>query len=309
MKKTIGTILAVLCLAAALLPGSGTAFAQTAGQWTPREHPQDTIGCVNGAQSDEIIAQADRDLGGCKFTYRGKGKLTGWEVPLLEEGKDYKILSQSGRSITIAALDEEGCLPYINAKVQQPSAVASTAAVTTSGVAAVPPATKRETEAQAQAGDVDAFCALYTAYQQKLFHYAYYKLGNVQDAEDVVQDCMLTAFEQLGMLKKPEAFGSWLFSILYHGCAGAIKEQITRRSQSDIAQYANSLACDQTAAFAQVELQQALALLSDTDQNIILLSVVVGLKSKEVARVTGLTAVNVRQRRSRSLAKMKRYLS
>ena len=133
MKKTIGTILAVLCLAAALLLGSGTAFAQTAGQWTPREHPQDTIGCVNGAQSDEIIAQADRDLGGCKFTYRGKGKLTGWEVPLLEEGKDYKILSQSGRSITIEALDEEGCLPYINAKVQQPSAVPSTAAVTTSG--------------------------------------------------------------------------------------------------------------------------------------------------------------------------------
>ena len=45
-----------------------------------------------------------------------------------------------------------------------------------------------------------------------------------------------------------------------------------------------------------------------TDQNIILLSVVVGLKSKEVARITGLTAVNVRQRRSRSLAKMKRHL-
>ena len=134
MKKTIGTILAVLCLAAALLLGSGTAFAQTAGQWTPREHPQDTIGCVNGAQSDEIIAQADRDLGGCKFTYRGKGKLTGWEVPLLEEGKDYKILSQSGRSITIEALDEEGCLPYINAKVQQPSAVPSTAGGNTSRV-------------------------------------------------------------------------------------------------------------------------------------------------------------------------------
>ena len=95
--------------------------------------------------------------------------------------------------------------------------------------------TQAERVRQAQAGDVDAFCALYTAYQQKLFHYAYYKLGNVQDAEDVVQDCMLTAFEQLGMLKKPEAFGSWLFSILYHGCAGAIKEQITRRNQSDIA--------------------------------------------------------------------------
>ena len=104
--------------------------------------------------------------------------------------------------------------------------------------------TQAERVRQAQAGDVDAFCALYTAYQQKLFHYAYYKLGNVQDVEDVVQDCMLTAFEQLGMLKKPEAFGSWLFSILYHGCAGAIKEQITRRNQSDIAQALPAAGCD-----------------------------------------------------------------
>lgn len=71
--------------------------------------------------------------------------------------------------------------------------------------------TQAERVRQAQAGDVDAFCALYTAYQQKLFHYAYYKLGNVQDAEDVVQDCMLTAFEQLGMLKKPEALGRGYF--------------------------------------------------------------------------------------------------
>lgn len=55
MKKIIGTILAVLCLAAALLPGSGTAFAQTAGQWTPREHPQDTIGCVNGGKAMKLL--------------------------------------------------------------------------------------------------------------------------------------------------------------------------------------------------------------------------------------------------------------
>lgn len=101
MKKAIGTILAVLCLAAALLLGSSTAFAQTAGQWTLREHPQDTIGCVNGAQSDEIISQADRDLGGCKFTYRGKGKLTGWEVPLLEEGKDYKFCRKAAAALPL----------------------------------------------------------------------------------------------------------------------------------------------------------------------------------------------------------------
>ena len=42
--------------------------------------------------------------------------------------------------------------------------------------------TQAERVRQAQAGDVDAFCALFPAYQHKLFDYAYYKLGIVQDA-------------------------------------------------------------------------------------------------------------------------------
>lgn len=48
---------------------------------------------------------------------------------------------------------------------------------------------------------------------------------------------------------------------------------------------------------------------SEDDRNIVLLSVVVGLNSKEIAKITGFTAGNVRQRLSRSLSKMKRYLS
>lgn len=46
--------------------------------------------------------------------------------------------------------------------------------------------TEKELVLCAQAGDVDAFCTLYDRYKRKLYNYAYYKLGNTQDAEDAV---------------------------------------------------------------------------------------------------------------------------
>ncbi len=167
---------------------------------------------------------------------------------------------------------------------------------------------EKELVIRAKKGDIDAFC-IYDNYKRKLFNYAYYKLGNSEDAEDVVQDCMLTAFEQLGKLKNPKAFSSWLYTILYHGCISAIKQQIKQRNNSDIEDYKNTLSYDNTADIEREELKQALNILSEDDKNIVLLSVIVGLNSKEIAKITGLTAGNVRQRLSRSLSKMKRYLS
>ena len=162
--------------------------------------------------------------------------------------------------------------------------------------------TEKELVLCAQAGDVDAFCTLYDRYKRKLYNYAYYKLGNTQDAEDAVQDCMLAAYARLEQLKKAEAF-------LYHGCMAGIKAQIARREQADIDAYANSLSAAQSADLESQELRQALGILSEENQNIVLLSVVVGLSSREVAKITGLTAGTVRQRLHRSLSKMKSYLS
>ena len=55
--------------------------------------------------------------------------------------------------------------------------------------------------------------------------------------------------------------------------------------------------------------EKIINILTDNDKNIVLLCVVGGLKSGEVAKIMGLTAVNVRQRLHRSLHKMRNYLS
>lgn len=168
---------------------------------------------------------------------------------------------------------------------------------------------EKELVSSAKRGDSAAFCALYEIYKDKLYHYAYYKLGNPHDAEDAVQNCVMSAFQQISKLKKESAFPSWIFKILHYTCANAITMQIQQRNTSDIDDYRNALSTESFGTYQSTELQEALSKLSEEERNVVLLSVVAGFKSKEVAEITGLTAGNVRQKLSRSLAKMRSELA
>ena len=58
-----------------------------------------------------------------------------------------------------------------------------------------------------------------------------------------------------------------------------------------------------------VELTEALAQLDEEERSIVLLSVLGGLTSREISEITSLTPGAVRSKLSRSLAKMREYLS
>lgn len=118
MKKLITTFLSFLFTVLAVLSVCQVSFAETSTRyWEPRPNAQDALGCVNGEASAHIYTEADPETGGCKITCDAEGTLIGWEFPLLEEGKDYKIISQNGNSIIIKLLSENHELPYINALV------------------------------------------------------------------------------------------------------------------------------------------------------------------------------------------------
>lgn len=168
---------------------------------------------------------------------------------------------------------------------------------------------EKELIIKAKGGDINAFTILYSRYQKKLYSYAFYRLGNSADAEDAVSDCVLSAFEQISQLKSAEAFSSWIFRILYCCCTSAMKNQINQRHMDDIADHENMLCITYDETDEQIELKKALALLNEEEREIVLLSVVAGFKSREIAKINGMTAGSVRSKLSRSLAKMKDYLS
>ena len=162
---------------------------------------------------------------------------------------------------------------------------------------------------EAMAGNRQAFAELYGSCKDSLYRYALYRLGDPQDAEDAVSECVLAAWKSIGSLRSSKAFRTWIFRILSGCCASRIKEMInTRENLGSIFRESMSHSGCALPSLA-VELSEALAELSDEDRDIVLLSVIAGLSSSEISEQTGLPAGTVRSRLSRSLAKMREFLS
>ena len=67
--------------------------------------------------------------------------------------------------------------------------------------------------AKAQAGDGDAFGALVRQYQNKIYRLAKHITQNDEDAEDVLQDAFLKAYEHLSGFQGNSKFYTWLVRI------------------------------------------------------------------------------------------------
>src|SRR5258707_8213011 len=66
---------------------------------------------------------------------------------------------------------------------------------------------------RARQGDEEAFGALVQQHSRKVFQLAFRMMRNEQDAEDVVKECFLRAYRQLGRFEARADFGSWLYRI------------------------------------------------------------------------------------------------
>lgn len=65
-----------------------------------------------------------------------------------------------------------------------------------------------------QAGDTAAFTQLYRQYSVKAYRTALLITGNIQTAEDTVQETFVQCCRTLNKLKSPHAFGSYFYRIL-----------------------------------------------------------------------------------------------
>jgi len=63
------------------------------------------------------------------------------------------------------------------------------------------------------AGDRDAFRALVERHSHNVFRLAYRMTGNRQDAEEVVQEAFLRAYQKLGQFAARANFGTWVYRI------------------------------------------------------------------------------------------------
>lgn len=172
---------------------------------------------------------------------------------------------------------------------------------------------------------------MYGQYKDRLYRYALYKLCNPTLAEDAVSECVLAAWKDIGKLRSSDAFGAWIFAILRNICAGQIRRLVADRDHIDQSISDGSAevsdvpdGSDDSNAYGvsapgasgsaltrtqqSIELAEALETLKDDEREIVLMSVISGLNSKEISEITGLAPGAVRSKLSRSLAKMRSFL-
>jgi RNA polymerase sigma-70 factor (TIGR02960 family) len=85
---------------------------------------------------------------------------------------------------------------------------------------------------RAQAGDEQAFSQLVEPYQRELQVHCYRILGSAQDAEDALQETLLTAWRSLGGFEQRSSLRTWLYRIATTRSLNALRSA-SRRPPAD----------------------------------------------------------------------------
>ncbi len=87
---------------------------------------------------------------------------------------------------------------------------------------------------RARSGDGQAFAELTQPYRRELLAHCYRMLASAQDAEDAVQDTMLSAWQNLGSFQERASLRTWLYRIATNRCLNALRSA-SRRPTVDTA--------------------------------------------------------------------------
>jgi RNA polymerase sigma-70 factor, ECF subfamily len=81
------------------------------------------------------------------------------------------------------------------------------------------------------AGERDAYCVLVERYSRNVYRLAYRMMGNSHDAEEVVQEAFLRAYQKLGQFAGNSNFGTWVYRIAANHAIDRIRQRNVEESR------------------------------------------------------------------------------
>lgn len=156
---------------------------------------------------------------------------------------------------------------------------------------------------------MEEFMRCYEKIYPQMYRTALFYMQNRQEAEDAVQDAVLTAYEKFYQLKDREKFGSWIMQILVNRCRKRMKTWFRR--EEDIEEISpaqeRSLSGDTDLAMASA-VKQVFWELKEEERLIVALSVFGGYTSEEISDILNKNHSTIRSKYRRALQKMKEKL-
>lgn len=126
--------------------------------------------------------------------------------------------------------------------------------------------------------------------------YVRYRLRTKADADDVLQDIYLAAYEKFGQLKNEEAFRSWIISIARNKCNDFFRRQAARLEIPLDALAEKELSCGRQGIAEISVVRETLGLLGDRDRQILYLYFWKEMPQAEIAKVLHIPLGTVKSR-------------
>jgi RNA polymerase sigma factor (sigma-70 family) len=144
-----------------------------------------------------------------------------------------------------------------------------------------PPRTERKEDPR--------FKALYLKHSRTMFNVCMRVLNSREEAEDVLQESFITAFQNIGQLKNDEAFGGWLRSIVMNRAIDRVRARKGWHVELDENMPAEEHSEDEHADYDPRTVMQALAQLPEGYRVIVTLFLFEDQSHKAIAGQLGIS--------------------
>lgn len=160
--------------------------------------------------------------------------------------------------------------------------------------------------------DPDAWDELYSLHYGAIQRYAVFRLGDASAADDVAAEVFLEAVRGIGKYRyRGVAFRAWLYRIAHNLTADYRKKAAARlaRESGDAAELGAAHCEDFAPALdRERDVRAAVALLSDEQQQVVILRFFEGLSLAETAEATGRRAGAIKSLQHRAMARLRELL-
>lgn len=181
-------------------------------------------------------------------------------------------------------------------------------------------ANDRRLIAEVLAGRTAAFGELVRRYHDRLYNVALRVVDSPEDAADVVQDTLLSAYQSLGNFKGDAELFTWLYRIAFNTAVSMKRKRRTAVSLDAIRREGDSAMDPEDlgqnvrpgAALERTEdersLTSAMSRLSDEHRMVLVLKDMDGLKYEEIAAIMGVPVGTIRSRLHRARLELRNLL-
>lgn len=159
----------------------------------------------------------------------------------------------------------------------------------------------------ARQGDREAFAEIVLLMQQRIFGYCYPMIGNRQDAEDLVQEVFVRAYQHMGKYEDGGNFAGWLFTITHRLCLNKIKKK--SRLLALVHKIANEETVRPKHENMDTSNEAILTLLhglNPKQRGLVILRVIHEMSYEEISGIVGVSPANLRKQYERARKQLQR---